>query len=420
MSGGQLKVPLTMRTQGGAGWSPGAQHAQQLEAWFVHVPGLKVVFASTPEDVRGPALVVDLRRQPGRSSSSTARSTRSRRRCRRRSSRSRSARRACCAPGRRRDGGRDRAARARVARGRRGGGEGGHLGRGLRPADAAAARRGGADRVGARRRTAASSRTRRSRAAASARRSPPSSSTGAFDWLDAPIERVGAKFAPLPFAPVMEEWVVPHAADVLEAIRRTVRAAMATEVKLPRLGQGMESGTIVKWLKSEGDAVKKGEPLYELETEKVTQEVEAEADGVLLKIMVDRGRGRGGNDDRVIGEEGEEVVENGRRDQRAGPAGAAADDAGRGRRGAQEEGSPAPARRPSASAAGGRGRDGRGRRPPRSLAEHRRPTAASRPRRSRAGSRARRASTSPRCRHRPRGPDRRRGRASRRRGRSRR
>jgi pyruvate dehydrogenase E1 component beta subunit len=44
----------------------------------------------------------------------------------------------------------------------------------------------------------------------------------AFDWLDAPIERVGAKFAPLPFAPVMEEYVVPHAADVLEAIKRTV------------------------------------------------------------------------------------------------------------------------------------------------------------------------------------------------------
>ena len=53
MSGGQVSVPLTIRTQGGAGWSPGAQHAQQLEAWFVHVPGLKVVFASTPEDVRG-------------------------------------------------------------------------------------------------------------------------------------------------------------------------------------------------------------------------------------------------------------------------------------------------------------------------------------------------------------------------------
>src|SRR5438105_911853 len=53
MSGGQIKVPLTIRTQGGAGWSPGAQHAQQLEAWLVHVPGLKVVYAATPEDVGG-------------------------------------------------------------------------------------------------------------------------------------------------------------------------------------------------------------------------------------------------------------------------------------------------------------------------------------------------------------------------------
>src|ERR671936_2924960 len=53
MSGGQLTVPLTIRTQGGAGWSPGAQHAQQLEAWLVHIPGLKVVYAATPEDVGG-------------------------------------------------------------------------------------------------------------------------------------------------------------------------------------------------------------------------------------------------------------------------------------------------------------------------------------------------------------------------------
>src|ERR687887_1524029 len=53
MSGGQVSVPLTIRTQGGAGWSPGAQHAQQVEAWFVHVPGLKVVFPSTPADARG-------------------------------------------------------------------------------------------------------------------------------------------------------------------------------------------------------------------------------------------------------------------------------------------------------------------------------------------------------------------------------
>ena len=52
MSGGQLTVPVVFRTQGGAGWSPGAQHAQQLEAWLVHVPGLKVAFPSTPADAR--------------------------------------------------------------------------------------------------------------------------------------------------------------------------------------------------------------------------------------------------------------------------------------------------------------------------------------------------------------------------------
>jgi pyruvate dehydrogenase E2 component (dihydrolipoyllysine-residue acetyltransferase) len=84
---------------------------------------------------------------------------------------------------------------------------------------------------------------------------------------------------------------------------------MANEVKLPRLGQGMESGTIVKWLKSEGDQVEKGEPLYELDTDKVTQEVEAEASGVLLKITVAEGEADVGTTIAVIGEQGEEVPE---------------------------------------------------------------------------------------------------------------
>ena len=84
---------------------------------------------------------------------------------------------------------------------------------------------------------------------------------------------------------------------------------MATEIKLPRLGQGMESGTIVKWLKSEGDQVEKGEPLYELDTDKVTQEVEADASGVLLKISVQDGEVEVGRTIAVIGEAGEEVEE---------------------------------------------------------------------------------------------------------------
>jgi pyruvate dehydrogenase E2 component (dihydrolipoamide acetyltransferase) len=84
---------------------------------------------------------------------------------------------------------------------------------------------------------------------------------------------------------------------------------MATEVKLPRLGQGMESGTIVKWLKSEGDAVEKGEALYELDTDKVTQEVEAEASGVLLKIAVREGEVEVGKTIGFIGDQGESVSE---------------------------------------------------------------------------------------------------------------
>jgi pyruvate dehydrogenase E2 component (dihydrolipoamide acetyltransferase) len=84
---------------------------------------------------------------------------------------------------------------------------------------------------------------------------------------------------------------------------------MATEVKLPRLGQGMESGTIVKWLKSEGDQVQKGEALYELDTDKVTQEVEAEASGVLLKIAVTEGEVEVGKTIGFIGDKGEAVAD---------------------------------------------------------------------------------------------------------------
>jgi pyruvate dehydrogenase E2 component (dihydrolipoamide acetyltransferase) len=82
---------------------------------------------------------------------------------------------------------------------------------------------------------------------------------------------------------------------------------VANQVTLPRLGQGMESGTITRWLKAEGDRVEKGEPLYELDTEKVTQEVEADASGVLLKILVQEGDVEVGKPVAVIGEQGEDA-----------------------------------------------------------------------------------------------------------------
>jgi len=70
----------------------------------------------------------------------------------------------------------------------------------------------------------------------------------------------------------------------------------------------MESGTIVRWLKSEGEQVAKGEPLYELDTDKVTQEVEAEASGVLLKIAIPEGEVEVGRTIAFIGKEGESVA----------------------------------------------------------------------------------------------------------------
>jgi pyruvate dehydrogenase E2 component (dihydrolipoamide acetyltransferase) len=94
----------------------------------------------------------------------------------------------------------------------------------------------------------------------------------------------------------------------------------------------MEAGTIVRWLKSEGDTVEKGEPLYELDTDKVTQEVEAEASGVLLKILAGEGEEiEVGKRIAVIGEQGEEVAD-------ADEAAQEVEEDG------QEEGSPGPAR----------------------------------------------------------------------------
>jgi pyruvate/2-oxoglutarate/acetoin dehydrogenase E1 component len=53
MTGGQVTVPMVLRTQGGTGRSAGAQHSQSLESWLAHVPGLRVVMPATPADAKG-------------------------------------------------------------------------------------------------------------------------------------------------------------------------------------------------------------------------------------------------------------------------------------------------------------------------------------------------------------------------------
>lgn len=64
---------------------------------------------------------------------------------------------------------------------------------------------------------------------------------------------------------------------------------MATIVKMPKLGTTMTEGTIIKWLKSEGDPVKKGEIYAEIQTDKVNIEDEAETSGILRKILAQEG-----------------------------------------------------------------------------------------------------------------------------------
>jgi pyruvate/2-oxoglutarate/acetoin dehydrogenase E1 component len=220
MSGGQVSVPLTIRTQGGAGWSPGAQHAQQLESWFVHVPGLKVVFASTPEDVRGllwtaiqdenPVIFFEHRtlyplkgEVPEQLEPIPLGQARIHRE------------------------GEDVTV---VATGRL-------VHEALQAAEEAEEEGISVEVVDPRTLQPLDEETivasvKKTTRCVTAHEAVTRGGFGAelaaviqhaaFDWLDAPIERVGAKFGPLPFAPALEQWVVPHATDVLGAIRRTV------------------------------------------------------------------------------------------------------------------------------------------------------------------------------------------------------
>lgn len=85
---------------------------------------------------------------------------------------------------------------------------------------------------------------------------------------------------------------------------------MAFEIKMPQLGLTMEEGTVAKWLKQKGDSVKKGDVLLEITTDKLTSEIESEADGVLLKIVAEEGedvpvKGLLG----YIGEAGEQIAQ---------------------------------------------------------------------------------------------------------------
>lgn len=64
---------------------------------------------------------------------------------------------------------------------------------------------------------------------------------------------------------------------------------MATEIIMPKLGLTMTEGTVDEWLKNEGDSISKGDIVCSISSEKLTHDVEAPADGVLIKILVPAG-----------------------------------------------------------------------------------------------------------------------------------
>lgn len=127
---------------------------------------------------------------------------------------------------------------------------------------------------------------------------------------------------------------------------------MATQVKLPRLGQGMDEGKVLQWLKGEGDTIEKGDELYEVETEKVNVEVEAPAGGTILKVLVDAGQTVGiGTTLAWIGDAGESIPEGDDDAAEAAPAPASTPVAAA--PAAAPAPAPAPAAAPAAASAAG-------------------------------------------------------------------
>jgi len=220
MSGGQLTVPLVLRTQGGAGQRGGAQHSQSLEAWLAHVPGLKVVMPASAADAagllasaiadEGPVVFIEnkalyFRREevpdePPPVPLGVARTLR--------------------------EG--DDVTIVATSR---------MVGEALAAADELSAQGIAAEVIDPRTLVpldldaivASTKRTGRLVVAHEAVRFggigaeiAASVAWAAFDYLDAPVERVGAPFAPIPLSPPLEDAYLPGAAEVVAAARATV------------------------------------------------------------------------------------------------------------------------------------------------------------------------------------------------------
>jgi biotin carboxyl carrier protein len=110
-----------------------------------------------------------------------------------------------------------------------------------------------------------------------------------FDDLDAPSSACTAEDVPMPYAKTLEKAYLPQPEKVVDAVHQVLYRMDVTKVVLAKLSPTMEEGTIVKWSKKEGDAVKVGDVLAEIETDKANMEMEALGAGVLRKILVPAG-----------------------------------------------------------------------------------------------------------------------------------
>jgi pyruvate dehydrogenase E2 component (dihydrolipoamide acetyltransferase) len=130
------------------------------------------------------------------------------------------------------------------------------------------------------------------------------------------------------------------------------------EVIMPKMGDAMEEGTLLKWLKSEGEEVSEGDPIAEIETDKVTMELEAEDEGTLAQLIADEGQEVPvGETIAFIQGEGEEVPE---RSEGGGEAEGEAEEGGEeDGGGAQATATEAPEVEEAEEEAGGQEADGR-------------------------------------------------------------
>lgn len=308
MLGGKVTVPMVIKTAGGAGRGNAAQHSQSLEAWFVHNPGLYVVMPSTPYDAKGllksairddnPVLFLDHRlsynlkgpvpeeeyvvplgvadvKRPGRDVTVVATQM--------------------------------------------------MMYRSLAAAEDLAKERIEIEVIDPRTLVPFDLETiltsvRKTGRLVVVHEGNTRCGIGAdvvsqtieaaFDYLDAPPKRVANPNVHVPYSRKLESMVIASKERIIDAclevcgrkaessvsvaVRSSLQsgggsASSATEVQLPKLTTTMEEGTVLRWLKREGDQVQKGEPLFEMETDKASIEAEAPISGRLVRIVVPEG-----------------------------------------------------------------------------------------------------------------------------------